>query len=335
MQETPVAGVPVVFGVATVVTDEKGEFIASVNTQEDASVSAGIKAVRFERFNGETRENLTGTGKEIADFASARGGKLEIDAKALVRPEPLCKTFNITDGEEALRFPYSNRQSELLEVSSDKLNTLSSITGQPYPASEFKPTDQNLPDGYYGFEWPLREFKWRDSAQQERVAASWQLLGQVVSIDQLSEEVPLCTSLGQFQGCSRVTDEASDQIFQQAALSVRALNNQLTERLNKQRIKAKGTLRSAYLKNAGNSLRGIREQLRALPRQRFICTGELQMQCAEREYPKKQLLALFDRIARFEMATRIKGFKKLHANMRKEFKRALDRQPSRYVSCGN
>lgn len=335
MQETPVAGVPVVFGVATVVTDEKGEFIASVNTQLDASVSSGMKAVKFERFNGETRETLAGTGQQIADFTAARGGKLEIDAKALIRPGPLCKTFNVADGAEALRFPYSNREGETLEVASEKLNSLSSITGNPYPPSEFKATDQNLRDGYYGFEWPAIDFIWRDGAQQERIAASWQLLGQVVSVDLPREEVPLCTDLGEFRGCNRVTDEAGEKIFQQAALSVRTLNNELTNLLSKQKVKGTGKLRGAYLKNAGDSLRLIRQELRALPQQRFICTGELQMQCAERNYPKKEMLAYFDRIAKFNMAGTIKGFRRLHANLRKDFKKLVDKQPSRFVSCGN
>ena len=324
-----------VFGVATVVTDDKGEFVASVNAQEDASVSSGLKAVKFERINGEDRETLSGTGQQIADFAAARGGKLEIDAKALIRPEPLCKTYNLTDGAEALRFPYSNRQGETLEVSAEKLNKLSSITGNPYPPSEFKATDQNLPDGYYGFEWPVTDFTWRDGSQQERIAASWMLLGQVMSIDQPREEVPLCTSLGDFLGCSRVTDEAGEKIFQQAVLSVRTLSNELTDLLLKQKVKGKGKLRGAYLKNAGDSLRLIRQELRSLPQQRFICTGELQMRCAERSYPKKQMLAYFDRIAKFDMAATIKGFRRLHANLRKDFKKLVDAQPSRFVSCGN
>lgn len=321
-----------VFGVATAVTDDDGEFTANVYTEQDASLSSGLKAIRFKRINGEERETLSGTGKQIADFAAARGGRLEIDAQRLVRPEPLCKTFSLSDGSEALRFPYTNRQSDVLKVESEGLNTLSSITGQPYPASEFTFTDGTLPDGYYGFEWPLHHFTWLNQSE-ERVAASWQLLGQLVSVDQPSAEVPLCTSLGQFQGCSRVTDEGSEQIFQQAMFTVRSLNQALAEGIQRGKLKATGKLRVASLKHFAETLREIRMTLRQLPAVRFFCSGEIHPNCVQAEYPKKQLLLSFDNLMKIKFAASFKQPRRTHRSQRKQFKALVEKQPSSYVTC--
>jgi len=310
--------------------------MATVNLEEDASVSSALAAIKFERFNGEGRETLSGNGQQIAQFVAARGDRLEIDAKALVRPEPLCKTYSTTSGAEVIRFSYTNRQSKTLEVLSDGLNQLSSITGQPFPAAEFKPTDESLPDGYYGFEWPINEFIWRDVSQEERVAASWRLLGQVVSLDKLSVDVPLCSEQGDYRGCSPVTDELSEQLFQQALRTVSNISDTITKGLKKGTWKAAGKLRGIYLKGAAGSLRNIRETLRALPKTRYVCVGAGRPTCSDMTYPKQQLMLDFDKLIKFKMPValrKIKGIVRTHAQQRKVFIQMLGRQPDRFTTC--
>ncbi len=332
IDETPIAGAPVVLGVATVVTDEHGEFSANIATEVDASVSSGIKAIKFLYFNGEERETLEGTGRDVLDFAAARGGRLEIDAQRLVRPEEICKSYSADDGSEVLRFPYTSHQSDYLNVESDLLNTLSSITGEPYPPATFRPSFITQPDGYYGFEWPISHFAWRNSSE-ERVIASWQLLGKVVSVDQLSAELPFCNWIGKYRGCSKISNDISEKLFAYVTETIKSLGQVLVKRAKLNSVKAKNRLRASYLTYAQGALREMRATLRRLPRDRFSCRGTIHMLCAEEEYPKKALLRNFDQLFLFKQARRIKSFKQTHTNQRRGFVVLLDQEPNRYVSC--
>jgi hypothetical protein len=333
IDDTPIAGAPVVLGVATVLTDENGEFSANIATEVDASVSSGIKAIKYLYFNGEEREILQGTGQDVLDFVSARGGRLEIDGERLVKPEAICKSYSADDGSEVLRFPYTSHQSDYLTVESDMLNSLSSISGEPYPPASFRPSLVTQPDGYYGFEWPLSYFSLNNISEQ-RIIASWQLLGKVVSVDQLSAELPFCSWIGRYRGCTRITNDTSAQLFAYAAETINSLSQLLVKSARIPSAKAKSRLRATYLKYAQASLREMRATLRRLPQYRFSCRGSIHMLCAEEEYPKKALLRHFDQLRLFKTAKRIRKFNQMHVNQRKGFIGLLDQEPSRYVACG-
>jgi hypothetical protein len=331
---TPLAGAPVQIGQAPVTTDSEGKFQAKVARNQDASLSSGLKAIKFEKIAGEEREVLEGTGEQIATVAAQQGGLIVIDASRRVQPEPLCRTFSADNGAEVLWFRYTNRFGEVLSVPQAELNTLLSPSGQPYPVSEFKSTDETQPNGFYGFEWPIEFFTWfKSDTNQEMVSAAWKLLGAEVAVEQPKEEVPLCADSFELRGCSRLSEGISNRIFDQAVSTVTEIAKE-SEKLKKIGLwRPKGNVRLPHHKQAGRSLSSIRKILRKLPTNRYSCTGGVPPNCSVVVFPKSRILAEYDKIMLVKLPPGLQKLVKKDPVERRKFLVELRKHPDRFVTC--
>jgi hypothetical protein len=334
IQTTPLVEAPVNIGEISVSTDFEGKFQAVVPVSQDASISSGLKAIKFETIADEQRETLPGTGADIAAIAATKGGWIVIEASRRVNPEPICLTYNET-GAEVLWFRYTNRYGETLQVPQMGLNSLSSPSGQPYPVSEFRSTDETQPDGFFGFEWGIDFFTWFNSTtNQEMVSASWKLLGKEVMVEQPKAEVPLCPSSGELAGCTEFSEAMSNRLFEQALSTVTRLSQECEVAKQMREWSPQGNLRHPYFRTAARALRNIRQILRSLPRNRYICDGAAPAGCQTRTYPKTAILAEFDSILRVKLPSGLqRRLPRLYPRQRRAFIAELNRQPTTFYSC--
>lgn len=333
MQETPVPGAPLVIGTAHITAEPDGQFHIAVNLNADASIASDLKALMIRSFNSQEMEVLSGSGQEIVQFVATYGTPLEVEVMPRVRPEQICRTYGSGAGEEVLRFPYTNRYTEDLTVTAENLNTLWSISGQASPVSIFTRSERSMPDGYYGFEWPISHFTWVDSAGRERASATWKLLGQEVSVDDLRDNIPFCELNGEVVGCDELATDMDNRIFQQAVSTVTALNKAAVKAKKEKLWKPVGRYRNPYFKRAAKALSGIRRILNSLPPNRYLCPDPTPPQCSQVVYPKAALLVEFDSILAGKLPKGLKHLRKLYPQLRQAFLTELGKQPNGYLSC--
>jgi hypothetical protein len=332
-QQTPLPGAPLFVGTFEVTAGPAGEFALDVGSNEDAEVSSALPAMQILSFNGEEREVLEGTGQQIAEFMDQHGGQLEIEVIGRITPEPICRTFSADGNEEILRFPYTNRYSEELEVASQQLNTLWSPSGEPVPPRTFVNSDSTFATGYYGFEHPISEFTWRDAQGREYVSALWRILGAEQSVESLKDDLMWCTASGEFNGCIEFSAEATGRPFAQATSTMSKLSRSAAKAKAKGLWRPKGKLRIPYYERAAQALSAIRRILNGLPPNRYICAGATPPQCVTATYPKAELLQEFDHFLKVKLPKGLQHLVRLYPAERKAFIAELNKQPDRYVSC--
>ncbi len=324
---------PLVFGTLEVTANPEGEFEVVVPAREDASVVSGIAALRVLDFNGQESERLEGTGEEIEQFISSAGGELRVNVISRIHPENMCRTFSVEDGAELLRFPYTNRYTEKLEVTSENLNTLLSLSGVPVPPAVFESSSAEIPDGYFGFEWPITHFVWMDPIGEERVSSVWKILGKQSQIDARRVDVPLCDVSAGLSECAPIAIELSNKIFAQALSTVTTLSKATVRERNKGVWRPGGTLRTPFFARAAKSLRSIRAILSTLPQSRYVCPSGTPNQCASATFPKALLLKEFDAMLRVKWPRGLERMPKLYPKQRKAFLAELAKQPDVYIWC--
>jgi hypothetical protein len=321
-------------GATRLVTAANGEFSVSVPINDDASVSSGIPALRFESFNGDNREVLEGTGQEIADFIAMRGEKLEVSARALIRPEALCRAYSVDYGSEVLRFPYTNRQMSSLSVGVGELNDIASISGTPIPIEDFLASDETLADGHFSFEWPLQHFKWIQEDLQERVFASWHLLGREILLDQLSADVPLCASSGRYALCERITGDLDREISRSAEQSVARITKAMRAACLKRRWRMPNRLLQMWDRQSGRNLAAIKVLLSTIPKTRYLCPVDpAPIECRSFAYPKGALMNHFVLMAAGRVSKELPEVRSAHTKERYKLKAQLDRIATNYFTC--
>ncbi len=334
MALTPLSGAPVMVGASRLITDSDGEFSITIPIDNDASVSSDLKALRFESFNGDEREVLTGTAHEIAAFIDQRGGKLEISARALVRPEAICRSFSLVNGGTVLRFPYSNRQSSVLKVDAGEINLLGSISGVPEASGDFLPSDETIPDGHFAFEWPLSHFLWNHSDSSEWVFASWRLLGQEVLVNQLTASVPFCSGEGRYTECYRVTSDIDLELIRQAEQSVKKITVLARKASLRRRWRVPNRLSLMWDRQSGRNLAYIKNLISSLPRIRYICASDPAPDgCARFNYPKRVLDQYFGAMGAGRLSKDLPEVGRAHALERWKFRSIMSRAGDSYVAC--
>jgi hypothetical protein len=331
---TPFAAAPIQVGDSLFTSGDDGRFVAQVLPEQDASISSGLKAIKIEEINGEERETLPGSGAEIASIAVANGGVIQIAVSRRVKAEPLCLAYSADGSQEVLWFRYTNRFGETLEVADQQLNSLLSPSGLPYPVSKFESTNQDQPDGFFGFEWALDYFKDIEPVtNKEIIRAVWKLLGKEVSLEQPKEEVPLCSESGDLRGCLPLPAHSNGRIFEAASRTV----NRLAKECEKAKIrgiwKPQGTFRIPYYKRAGTALRRIREILNQIDREGLLCRDLIPAGCSEQTYPKSRLLEQFDSILKVKLPKGLRHLVKRYPGERRYFIAELNKQPDRYIKC--
>jgi hypothetical protein len=331
---TPLSGAPVMVGASRLVTDSDGEFSITIPRNNDASVSSDLQALRFESFNGDQREVLTGSASQIAEFIDPCGGKLEIAAKPLVRPEAFCRSFGVADGGPVLRFPYSNRQSSVLKVNAGDINSLGSISGVPEASGDFLPTDETLPDGHFAFEWPLSHFLLNNSDSSEWVFASWRLLGQEVVLNQLTASVPFCSGEGRYAECYRVASDIDSELIRQAKQSVKKITVLARKASLRRRWRVPNRLSLMWDRQSGRNLAYIKNLVSSLPRIRYICASDPAPDgCTRFNYPKRVLDQYFAAMGAGRLSRDLPEVGRAHALERWKFRSIMSRAGDSYVAC--
>ncbi len=337
-EQTPLPWAPLLVGQADVTANQDGRFEVSLPAEQDASVASGLEALKIIDFNGMQMAILPGTAAEIEQFSSTRGSELVINAISRVIPGPMCRTFSEENGEELLRFPYTNRYFKQLEVSSSLLNTIWSISGNAAPAALFEASPNTepepLPDDYYGFELPISHFTWTDPNAQERVSAIWRVLGKQAQTETLRSEIPFCSEPGNLVGCSRLPSSLRNQIFEQAVSTVTRLSKGAALAKKSGRWRPKGKFRNPYLiKRAAAGLSNIRAILRGLPANQYFCANGAQAPCANQQFPKAQLLKHFDEMLKVKLPKGLVHLQKSYPRERKAFIAELRKYPDIFTSC--
>jgi hypothetical protein len=332
-EETPLAFAPLVFGTLQVTANPAGEFNVIVPALQDASIASGLTALRVLDFNGEETERLEGTGKQIEEFASSRGGDLRVNVLSRIQPENICRTFSLQDGSELLRFPYTNRYGEQLEVQSQGLNTLYSASGGPAPTAVFEPSTPSMPDGYFGFEWPISDFVWVNVAGEEQVSAVWKILGKQSQVDARVVDLPMCEWSAGLDGCIPLPTDLSNRIFLKAVSTVTSLSKAIVRERRLGVWRPEGQVRAPFFDRAAKSLRSLRAILSALPQHRYICPSGAPPRCTTVKFPKQALLKGFDSMLRVQWPRGLERIPKLYPKERKAFLAELRKQPDSYVWC--
>jgi len=305
-----------------------------VPKDQDASVSSGLEALKILDFNGEEKEVLPGTGIEISEFAMSRGEELVINAISRIIPGQMCRTFSEENGQEMLRFPFTNRYFKQLEVSSRLLNTIWSVTGDASPASVFDASTEELPDDYYGFEWPISNFTWIDSDSQEKVSAIWRILGKQVTTESLRSEIPFCSEPDSLIDCNKIPVSLRNRIFEQAVSTVSGISRGAVKAKKTGRWKPKGKFRLPYLiKRAADALSSIRGILQGLPRNHYVCSTPARPPCQQQKFPKASLLLQFENILKVKLPPELKHLRKKYPAERKAFIQELNKYPDTFTSC--
>jgi hypothetical protein len=337
-EQTPLPWAPLLVGQFNITADQDGRFEVSLPAEQDASVASGLEALRIIDFNGEEMEILPGTAAEIERFAAARGSELIINAISRVIPGPMCRTFSDENGEELLRFPYTNRYFKQLEVSSSLLNTIWSVSGNAAPGALFEAspdtTPEPLPDNYYGFELPISHFTWTDSNSQERVSAVWRILGKQVQTETLRSEIPFCSEPDTLTDCTKLPSSLRNRIFEQAVSTVTRLSKGAVKAKKSGRWKPRGKFRNPYLiKRAAAALASIRAILRGLPANQYFCANGAKAPCSNQRFPKTQLLKQFDQILKVKLPNELRHLQKTYPRERKAFIAELQKYPDIFTSC--
>jgi hypothetical protein len=334
IEDTPLASAPIQFGAVVATSDENGLISVSVPRDSSADVASALKAIKIEKIADTPTEVLAGSGLELENIATQRGGFIDIVASRRVNPEPICRVFDSNLGVEALRFPFTNRYGESLSVDSAGLNSISSPSGVPYPSASFGSTDLTLPPGYLGFTWPVEYFTWFDSTQgREIVSATWKLIGKEVSVSQGAQDIPICQDSGGLGDCSPLSQSLTNRVYEQAFSSVTVLSNEAMKLKKKGVWRPTGKIRTPYYAVAADSLRSIRALLR-LPPGSLVCGGITPQSCRQVEIPKAQLQQQVDRIFKTKLPRALRSLVRFIPAERKKFRAELSKLPDRYVTCG-
>jgi hypothetical protein len=323
-------------------TDTQGEFAILIPPGEIADISSALPAVRYDSIAGYATEVLRGTAADISAIAQANGGEIIIDATQRVKPEQPCYVQDAQTGAGFIRFPFTNRYGSTLTVSSDKLNSLTSLADpsrgsdqEPYPLSDFESLEADQPDGYLGFEWSVNYFQWFDSARNsEIVSAQWKLINETVSLDQPLSEVPLCPSPALRERCDEYTSDISNKLYSQMFSSVTQLSKLAGEAAKRGQWRNRdGRFRKLFLDRAALSLRNTRELLNQLARPAYVCPSGAPQGCSAVRFPKAEVLAQFDRILRVNLPKELRFLYKAIGPERRKFVEALRAQPDQIVIC--
>lgn len=301
---------------------------------EDASVSSGLEALQILDFNDEAMDTLTGNGQQIAEFVATHGAELVVNMNPLVVPEPICRTFDEQTGDTLLRFPYTNRHTGRLEVTSESLNELGgAVSGTPVPATIFESSDLSLPIGYYGYELPMSLFTSLDSAGQEYVSAFWKLLGKQQRIDSPARDVAFCSLEGTLRECTPMTAQMNNRIIDQAMSAISSLSKEAVKARKTGRWKVTGKFRTPYLSRSAAAIRSMRALLGAVPANSYICPTQPPPSCLGATFPKAALTAEFDSILKVKLPKGLRHLQKRYPSLRKDFLLELNRHPDSYTYC--
>jgi hypothetical protein len=306
IEETPIAGAPLVIDAQTQTTDTNGEVTASLSIDGRHSITTGLEALAF--------EPILETGSKLAER-----NPVNIEASRLVRSsQPPCRV--LVGGNQNLFFSTLNTSDHALEVplQHPSLNSILSITGGAIPPETFAP-------GSSGFVLPESDF-----LTPSGLYGVWNFLGQSITVP-ISPEV--CADTGVPGECVGISDAEllKPFVYTRRVILRLAMEANRAARAGTWRSNGSGFSKTFLRRGAAVLARMKREIIRSTG-DKFVCEIA-PMSCTTVQVSEASLIKAF---ASIYDATFPRGLEKLGKRKIREvtdFRRFLAGTPKEYVVC--
>lgn len=306
IQQTPIAGAPIMINAQSENTDSNGEVTANLVITDDYTVSSGLGAIAFPA--------ITDSG---ANFGAQ--SPVVIEAQRLVQSgEVPCRI--VIGGLPNIYFSSLNSTESALTVPLEytELNSIYSVTGAAVPATTFAP-------GASGFAVPEEYFK-----QGDTLMGVWKFLGQSITI---SPNPEVCTDRGVPGECRPIDPVELRSPFEYTRRVIIKLTQQAVDAARAGRWKgSKGKFSVPFLARGAGALAEMERAFRDSNDQNFVCEVT-PMSCTTKTVPKKVLMRAFRSIFEGKVP---RGLEHISARSEKEiaaFDKRLKKLPNTYTSC--
>lgn len=306
ISNTPVAGAPVQVNTDTKMTDENGQFSASLENSTLYSVSSGLEAISF--------IPLYETGGE---FAARR--PVTIEATRLIsQAEDPCRL--LIGGTPHIYFAVTNETDRILDVplTYNELNSIYSVTGEASPAESFAP-------GTTGFSVPESYF-----ASGTSLTGVWKFLGQNITV---SSSLQICTDRGVPGSCEVLDPAQLRSPFEYTRKVILKLTNLSIRAARAGKWKgANGKFSVPFLVRGARALAAMERAFKDSKSQNFVCEVTPKT-CSLKRIPKNVLRKAFAKIFAGKIPRGLAHISRRSKRETTQFQRELRKLPNTYVTC--
>ena len=301
--------------------DADGWFSIEVPETDTVTIKSAAKALKFLDINGNVVEELSG----VASTLSTQN-PFYIKSESQIKQGAMCQ---FTQGGQAyVRFPYTQRTGETLDVPAGSRNYLVSDSGTQLPVEEFAHTAPNQLDNTTSFSRPLSEF----TAPNGTLTLEWYLYG---SLAPRQDPLPICEGSGELNDCTAITISGLDRVFGEVSKAASDISKRILS--SRARISFSGKTRVAfYQRRVAPSLAQLRRVLNSVPRTGYVCPVQ-PSSCTSRTIPKKEMLQSLEFLFRTkwprEIKPIIKSINKLAPPARKRLQALLSQYPDKITTC--
>lgn len=288
-------------------TDQNGEFVASLENGTSYTISTGLEAISF--------VPLFDTG---GGFAAQQ--PVQIVATRLVSStrEP-CRV--IVGGVSNIYFAHVNVLDKSLSVPLEysDLNVMYSVTGEASPASLFAP-------GQSGFTVPEEYFK-----SGTVLTGVWKFLGQNIAVPSSPE---MCADSGVPGACEPLDPATLRSPFEYTRKVIVKLTKLSLKAAQTGRWRgANGRFSVPFLARGAGALATMEKVFRDSSGLNYVCET-VPMSCETKRVPKALLTKAFAQIFAGQVPRGLENIAGLKPREVAAFERFLKRIPDRYTKCG-
>jgi len=306
VEETPIAGAPLIIDAQTQTTDTNGEVTTSLTVDNQHSITTGLEALTF--------DPILETGSELAQRNPVR-----IEGTRVVRSSQApCRV--LVGGDPNLFFPTFNSADHALSVPLEyqALNSMLSVTGGATPAEIFA-------SGSSGFAVPESEF-----VTQDGLYGVWNFLGQSVLIPPSPE---VCAGTGVPGECSVITDTELLRPFDYTRRAILRLAAEATRIARAKGVRTGGTSFSkAFLRRGAAVLATMQREIIRSKGDKFICEVA-PMSCTTVRISQPKLTKAFGSIYDLKLPRNLEHLRKRKGREVGDFKKLLVGGTQEYIVC--
>lgn len=287
-------------------TDMSGEIHVRLPSSGYVSVSSGLPVISFTPLY-DLPENFSADSPVL------------IEATRLVEPLPgICKV--LVGNEEHIYFPYENLTDQPMSVplKYNLLNRIFSPRGEAIPPELFAPGLLGN-----GFSVPTRYF---DTGTG--LSGMWDFIG---TKNYLPAQINQCTDQGT-PACELAPPSMMGPLFDYPRSLVIRLTNASVKLGKSGKWKSKGDYRGPFFTRGGKALAKIREILRLLAGDNYICNSP-QPQCRVVKVPKTELMQAFKVIYTGAVPKGLNPLKKTEKKETAAYKKIIDALPDTLTKC--
>ena len=232
------------------------------------------------------------------------------------------------DGQEFVRFPYTQRSGESLAVLASSRNYLISESGTQLPAEEFQSTEPGQPDNTTSFTRPLNEFR----APNGSLTLEWYLYGSLATHE---DPLPICEAEGELKGCSPVSIRGLDRIFSEVLGTASNISRVIVSKRGKVRISGRTRL-AFYQGRVAPTLVKLKRILNSVPASGYTCPIQPSY-CSTYTVPKKDIANSLEYLFKTKWPKNVrpivKNINKLAPPARRRLLNLLSQYPNSITTC--